>query len=69
MTQRPYDIVLMDCRMPELDGCEATPRVRRQGGRFARIPIVGVTAHALAVDRERSPAAGMDDYLSKPIMT
>ncbi len=66
---RHYDLVLMDCQMPEMDGFEATRRVRdtMTVALDPRIPIVAVTASAMAADREDCIASGMDDYLSKPV--
>ena len=66
---RDFDVVLMDCQMPEMDGYEATRRLRdpNRHHRNRSIPVIALTANSLATDRDRCLEAGMDDYLSKPV--
>ncbi len=62
-----YDLILMDCHMPEMDGYQATEEIRRREAHGKRIPIVALTASVMKEDQERCISSGMDGFLSKPL--
>ncbi len=68
LREHSIDLILMDCQMPELDGYQTTTELRSWGGSYASLPIIALTASAMAEDRQRCLDVGMNDFLSKPLM-
>lgn len=66
-SERPYDLILMDCHMPELDGWQTTAKIREMGGPMGLVPVYALTANVFSEVREKCKAAGMNGYLTKPI--
>jgi PAS domain S-box-containing protein len=69
LSKNPFDLVLMDIQMPDMDGFMVTSEIRKSDSSYKNIPIIAITAHALIGDREKCINAGMDDYLTKPILS
>ncbi len=67
LSRCPYDLVLMDCQMPEMDGYEATRRIRAREGDQRHTPIIAMTAAATKDDEDKALSAGMDEFVTKPI--
>ena len=67
LDRRPVDLILMDCQMPEMDGFEATRKIREREREHRHVPIIAITANAMESDFEKCLASGMDSYLTKPI--
>jgi CheY-like chemotaxis protein len=67
LAENDFDVVFMDCKMPEVDGFETTKRLRASGGRNARVPVIALTAAVFDEDRDHAVSSGMDDFLAKPV--